>query len=198
MTPSISLCLVSFSGKKKAGKSFAAKILEQQGFTRLSLAGPLKKVCAGLAGMSLERLELVKDERFVVPLKTSKVHVSRELGIDVTGFDFPEFTSIRHMLQYIGTDVIRKVDAGWHVRRFEESLKNFTSIVVDDVRFRNELECIKKWGGTSVYIDTLELDVESHISESSIFKEDTDFVIVNDRSLEFIEEAKSFAGPRTT
>ncbi len=185
--------LVSFSGKKWSGKSFAAKILEQHGFTRLSFASPLKSVCAKLASMSLERLDLVKDEQFVVPLKVSKVEASRELGIDVTGFNFPEFTSPRHMLQYIGTDVVRQFNPAWHIERFIEVYSQTCgNVVVDDVRFPNELECIRSLGGTSVYIESSRRESGVlHVSECSVSLTDFDNVIINDFTLAFVQNLKS-------
>lgn len=66
--------------------------------------------------------------------------------------------SIRSILQFIGTDLIRVVDPDFHVRRtiedikyqsststllhdkFPQYIKNYRYFVVDDVRFKNELE----------------------------------------------------------
>ena len=56
------------------------------------------------------------------------------------------------------------------VRLFEEWLKQqeTTNIIITDVRFKHEVECIKKYGGTIIKINRNTSNDDAHLSETEL------------------------------
>lgn len=114
----------------------------------------------------------------------------------------------RSLLQYIGTDVIRKkspdfwVDFIIQILGFFEDMWDF--VIIPDCRFPNEASKIKESGFNAVCIridraenpETLTAEQQNHISELSVDDIKPDFYIQNDGSVgdlvakinEFIKE----------
>jgi hypothetical protein len=84
-----------------------------------------------------------------------------------------EDTTVRDVLQKIGTELIRKYNPLWHVNKLVENIKNAESnlVVVDDIRFPNEREAVEKLGGQVFFIirPDLTVQVSQHSSETSLF-----------------------------
>ncbi|CAB4138775.1 hypothetical protein UFOVP344_47 [uncultured Caudovirales phage] len=105
--------------------------------------------------------------------------------------------SARELMQTLGTDWGRNmVDENIWVTvaasDIKSMLKDQQSVVIDDIRFPNEVEMIKSLGGQIIYVDRpvnadtwkLEDAVLSHESEGRIRREDCDFYLLNDGTLE--------------
>jgi hypothetical protein len=98
---------------------------------------------------------------------------------------------IRTLLQYWGTNFRRKQDPDYWVKRFAErretSLYANASdrlLVVDDVRFPNEISTIRKLGGPIIWLErTVEGQTTGHASENSIGQGDCDYIIESNRPL---------------
>lgn len=80
--------------------------------------------------------------------------------------------SPRELLQWIGTDVIRKRFPGHWVRLMEHRVRGLQDrvgktalITVDDVRFEDEAELIRKLGGVVVHIVGRKAEVEDHTAD---------------------------------
>jgi hypothetical protein len=92
---------------------------------------------------------------------------------------------VRHMLQFIGTDLIRKYNTDWHVNRIREMIDINKDYVIDDVRFPNEKAMVEELGGDCWFVirTTIE-NVSNHESETSITWNDCwNKVIINDSTL---------------
>lgn len=130
--------LIGFSGKKGSGKSyFADYLVNNKLFIKLSFASPLKEITKILFNLSDED---VKDQ------------IKKEL-IN------PKFNaSPRELMQWLGTDIMREE----FNKRFNYSgsiwidnvkdkvkmlLDNNKDVVIDDVRFQNEVDMIHSLGG---------------------------------------------------
>ncbi len=143
--------MVGLCGKKESGKSAVAEYLMDQGFFEpRPLAGPLKLVARLIFGFSDEQL-YGKDKELVDP----------RLGL-----------SARHVMQQLGTEVVRGIHPLSWIFAWERSLSTVSegaSIVVDDVRFPNEVQAIKDHGGIVLKLEKLGapalLDV--HASENT-------------------------------
>lgn len=130
--------LIGFSGKKGSGKSyFADYLVNNKLFIKLSFASPLKEITKILFNLSDED---VKD-----PIKKESIN--------------PKFNaSPRELMQWLGTDIMREE----FNKRFNYSgsiwidnvkdkvkmlLDNNKDVVIDDVRFQNEVDMIHSLGG---------------------------------------------------
>jgi hypothetical protein len=62
------------------------------------------------------------------------------------------------MLQFIGTDYIRKYNKDWHVNKIREMIDENTNYVIDDVRFPNEKKLIEDLGGDCWFVTRTTLE----------------------------------------
>ena len=89
------------------------------------------------------------------------------------------------MLQFIGTDLIRKYNTDWHVNRIREMIDTNKDYVIDDVRFPNEKALVEELGGDCWFVVRTTLDnISNHESETSIKWNDCwNKIIINDSTL---------------
>ena len=137
--------VVGICGLIGHGKDTAAGFLIEEGFQRISFAGVLKDACANIFGW----------DRILLEGNTSESRSFRE-RIDpwwAKRLDIPDFTP-RYALQYIGTNVFRKnfhpdIWVAACERQIEMAEGN---VVISDCRFFNELDVIKRLGGSTVVV----------------------------------------------
>lgn len=106
--------------------------------------------------------------------------------------DYPE---VRRLLQALGTDVVRVMidDSAWvniarkKITRLLEEGKN---VAVTGIRFSNEREMIRSFGGTLLWVDRKSVysTGDAHISEMSSTIEDFDKVVDNNSTLESLRD----------
>jgi len=96
----------------------------------------------------------------------------------------------RRALQYLGTDVFRKRDPEFWLRKFSDRVQNARCeyVIVDDLRFPNEAERLRELGEAVILrivpfsSNTVELDdsqAARHSSETSVDDIRTDAVFIN-------------------
>ena len=169
------MIVMGLTGKAGAGKSAVADYLvEQYGFTKLSFAGPLKKMLR-----TLDPILEGSDRGFITHL-SDLAHLPEA----VIKTEFPEY---RRLLQVLGTDCIRALDEDFWVRA---AMKQLTDVdgryVFDDVRFPNEAEAVLNGGARRAdaelwYIDRPGHDsgVGSHESEQHAGRMDETWHLTN-------------------
>jgi dephospho-CoA kinase len=144
--------LIGIVGFIGSGKDTVAEEFAKYGCAKDSFAKPLKDVCSAVFGWPREMLEgdTIESRDF---RETPDMFWTRKLGID-------NFTP-RLALQLLGTDVMRD---HFHKDIWLNSLeyrlrakKNSKCIVVSDTRFRNELDLVKKLGGSVIWVQRGEL-----------------------------------------
>ena len=161
--------LIAFTGPIGSGKTTAAKELYALGFMLIRFAGPLKAMlcCLGL----------------------TKAHTDgdlKEVPCDLLGGATP-----RYAMQTLGTEWGRQMIGQnlwtdtWK-RSVERNIK-YCSIVVDDLRFPNELEAVKSFGGKVIMIERGIETNQEHISEQHTLS--PDMIIFNTLSLESFKAA---------
>ena len=153
--------IIGLSGPAGAGKTYAANVLRNVlnenasgGFFNVeSFADPLKAFVLNLAG---EKFPMRKDAQHPV---------------------FPEMT-YREALQRIGTEVMRdSLDKDIWIRSLDVRTEH-QNIIIDDVRFENEVDWIRSKGGIVLRIEPAEGSVvkgqvwRSHESENGNIKAD--------------------------
>lgn len=159
--------IVGLCGPMRCGKTTAAEYLQTgYAFKRRRFAGPLKDMLRSLG---------LTDEEVDGSLK--------EEPCALLGGKTP-----RHAMQTLGTEWGRDlIDSGLWTRAWKKSLPQGFDVVVDDVRFPNEVALIKELGGVVVRIERKGTGiVAGHISEAHALPADA--VIKNDGSIEELHD----------
>lgn len=182
----------SFSGRQLSGKTTLAKILIANGYEKISFADYLKEIVSELYSLPIENFystELKQCDLSNQLLWDNKSadKLSKMTGLDDLFNGSPKnLVSIREALQYIGTDILRKADPFFHVKSIRRKIKPGGKYVLDDVRFKNELQALKAFNSVNCFVlRPQNFDhYSNHQSEVDLKSYDFDNVIVNDGSLE--------------
>ncbi|RTK93307.1 MAG: hypothetical protein EKK64_10380 [Neisseriaceae bacterium] len=179
--------IFGISGRKNTGKTTLSERLIERGFKRASFATPLKEYVAKLFNWEIGSLytqqgkeELLDNPVFWNKQICDKLEDLAQINLNFT--DEVKFCTRRDALQYIGTDVLRDADPEFHVKKFAEKFID-GDYVVDDVRFLNEVDTLKKMNGVCVHIiRPYNWVYSNHDSEISVSRKDVDYVVLNDSS----------------
>jgi len=205
----MSKTIIGFAGRKRAGKTCLSKYLtEKYNGTIVTVADALKHLCCDLCGFKdVEELNFYKDK--CTSWSFNKVKEAPQWAKIICEQVFGEYTdeqyseivellngiytyNVRELLQFIGTDIIRKYKPNWHVEKMVEAINNAPTdlVCVDDVRFPNERNAIEDLGGTVFFIirPDLSVDVSNHESEISLEWQDFNSkrVILNMFDLDYL------------
>lgn len=185
--------IIAFAGRCRAGKSELARVCEKYGYEKLYFALPLKQLCADLMDTTIDELNQAKADRTEINITIGKdmcTIISEETNIP---FDVVYekcngvvIKDVRHLLQFIGTDIIREYNQDWHVNRIQEMIRDDVDYVFDDVRFPNEKKMIEDLGGDCWFVVRPQIDnVSNHESETSIkFQDCFNKIIINNSTLD--------------
>jgi len=198
--------LYGVAGKKQCGKNtlcdFASELLYPQNIiaTNLALADPLKQFCLDYLGVSRKNLSGSDFE------KNQWVNTWKMFTKDIRDKwqkNEQDNISAREVMQVVGTEIFRHSfgEDFWtnllylRIQKIKKSNDN-TVIFVTDVRFPNEIEAIKKWGGKviKIYRNIKREETITHDSEMSldnISDEEYDYVIQggSNRSMKQLKDA---------
>lgn len=184
--------VIGFAGRCRSGKTVLSEVCEKYGYQHLSFALPLKQLCADILDISIDELNRAKNENIPIEITIGKdvceilsEETNIPIGKTIEICDGKYLHTVRDMLQFIGTDYIRKYNSDWHVNRIREMIKDNVNYVIDDVRFPNEKRMIEELGGDCWFVTRTTLNnVSNHESETSItWKDCMNKVIVNNSTL---------------
>lgn len=163
--------LVGICGLKWNGKTTSAQYLAgRYGFMHTKFAAPLKDMIRTMlrsAGLDDETVE----RKIEGDLK--------ELPCEILGGHTPV-----HAMQTLGTEWGRNCISPtlwgdlWEARA-QWYIDNGCSVVVDDVRFENEYQRVKRMGGYIVHLVGRSSVVNGHVSEDLSWLVDPDFIVEN-------------------
>jgi hypothetical protein len=201
--------ILTFSGRMRSGKDMLCHAMETAyGAKTFSLATHLKQLCCNVLDIELPmlspwdrtKLDMWKNNRGVLIEEGLELcEQSIKVISDYTRFGFEPvkqicsgtfFRSVRELLQMVGTDVIRSIDASWHIKKTLQDIRSLPEksiACVDDIRFPNELEAFRKSGAETFFIiRTNAENISSHLSENSLshINFPDDMVVINNGSLE--------------
>jgi len=171
----VALC----SNGPQAGKSTAANVLiREKGFVRVKFADVLKR----MAGVFLE------------PFADTDEHVDRMLEGALKEEPIPRLNGSvtpRHVMVTLGTQWGRNLidPSVWvlaTVNKVKSLLANGKSVVIDDMRFPNELAAVRTLGGKVLFIDRPGFS-QHGTCEGLISRVDADWSIANISSKEDFE-----------
>ena len=182
--------IIGFGGRIGSGKSELAKICQDAGFEKLYFALPLKQLVADLIKVKLEEINdlknVGKDYKFG---KLDYLFLGKETHIPYETIEKEmspiKFKTVRQLLQFIGTDLIRKYNVNWHVNKVKAMIDKDKNYVIDDIRFPNELNLIMELGGETWFIIRPKIDnVSNHESETALtWRDFGNKIIINDAGL---------------
>jgi hypothetical protein len=158
--------IIGFSGKALSGKDTSADfILEEFRFDeKVGFASNLKAAVIEIFNLSVNDVydQNLKGRLLEEPVITNSSHAQKILdwmrrthktgSINLERFTSKTLTSPRDILQFVGTDVMRSICYTYHTDIIESKLTTGKKIVICDVRFHNEIDLIKRYGGFVVRI----------------------------------------------
>lgn len=190
--------IIGISGRRLSGKTFASNFLVAKGYKKFTFATFLKESVSKILDVPLEVFyaENTKDTPFDTPYLWDRQ--SHEQLCDMAGdeieFQGPrKLFSLRNAMEFVGTDILRRHDVDFHIKKTVASLLAHNgNAVIDDMRFPNELLCLKKIGAKSVYLmRPSNMDFSNNIVESSLKYDISSFdhILINSREKEFLAES---------
>ena len=179
------MSIIAFAGRKQSGKStlctqvvnfiYDLEQLEDQAII-YNFADPLKNLCMDILGLSFDQCYGTDDK------KNELVNCYKD-GNQMTA---------RQVLQTVGTEFFRSIQhnvwADATIRRIQQD--NPLVALIGDCRFPNEVEAVKKAGGTVIKL-TRNLYNSDHASETALDPKNYDqsnFDFVVDNQYMTIEE----------
>jgi hypothetical protein len=184
------MIIIGLGYKKGSGKDFCADYLvRKHGFRKIAFANPLKEACRSIFSFNDEQLYGSQKE---------------------TECPYWRFTP-RWALQVIGTDLFRDTFGDMLVqkgfcseeeaqqiwirclqREIQLTKPNYKGVVISDVRFENEAQAIRSWGGTTINIVRPSSgDFKTHASEVELDGKtevwDHQFNNIGDKYIEFFD-----------
>lgn len=193
--------ILGLCGRKFHGKDTFASILTKADtdFKSYSFARRLKDICKTVYGLNEAQVSDHAGKEMLLPqpieLDSKLDLLGREVGFSMSPHGLVANTP-RQVLQFVGTDYIRSQDPGYWVRSVLNQLTNAglrddakIKAVITDVRFPNECDAIRSWGGKVLKIMRLSEELKGpstpeHASEQLDFKPDyTLAVCENDMAL---------------
>lgn len=190
--------IIGFAGRMRSGKTILANAISQDyNGSVVTIASSLKnlvleafpRICS-----SMEELNRLKNS--CIPINYVITDLDVKLLSKLTNINIEDvkhecqikecWLDVRDMLQFIGTNIIRKYNPNWHVERLIENINRCNSdvVLVDDVRFPNEREAIERVGGDVFFIIRTQSRIfTNHSAETSLKWQDFNpkNVIINNR-----------------
>lgn len=181
--------LIALAGRKGGGKSTLSNYLVQnENFEKISFADYLKQLISDIFEIESKYLydQSLKESkciRLYTDLNFYK-KISEYIKEDITYLyqDSIHIETPRHLLQFVGTDILRAHDIDFHVKKTILKIKKNinTNFVCDDLRFQNELSGLRSVNVEEYFvIRPGNWNISNHSSETSIKWYDVKNVIVN-------------------
>ena len=133
-------------------------------------------------------------------LITHQADLLKHIARDMFGWDGQKDEKGRHLLQNLGTDIIRKNDPDFWVdhlvRTFSVLDGTWDVVLIPDTRFPNEIEKFKEAGFEVFYVRVVRPNFQSplteeqqkHLSEIALDDYPADITITNDSDYESLSE----------
>ena len=196
--------IIAFAGRKQSGKSELASVCIEnfENVSVFSFGNALKNLCAELLNITYDELNEIKNipNKFSIAPDIRWIRIiNKRTNIDEKSIretiNGTTFTSVRMMLQIIGTNLIRKFEPNWHVDTLINEIKEYQStdkiIIVDDCRFPNEKKALEELGADVYFIlRPTNMNVSNHDSETGLkwYDFDYDKIIINDMEINKLRE----------
>lgn len=216
------MIIVGISGKAQSGKNLATDTIcsvcdsKHIDFLEMAFADKLKEIVRDCFGVSEKLLwGSGKDKESLTHIEWDNVLVNPAYKLEYLKSKIIKnykYLTARELLQYIGTDIFRKIDSlAWvrpvesYIQTIKEDEEKYSSrssfveqtvIVITDVRFISECDMIKKFGGEIWRVCRGKLEKDSHASETELDKYDGFNTIIdnNGSKKQYVEKIKQLFG----
>jgi len=179
--------IIGLLGKNRVGKdTFAEYLINNYGFVRYAFADPIKEIARILFNFTQDQLYGNQKEEIDDRWGISPRQFFQKFGTEVMQYDI-----YNHLPGLKGKVAPREmwvvIFSRWYQRQLQDNPN--LKVVISDVRFFHELNCIKKLGGTIIKIIKPDREQESEIHLSEIETQRItdsliDIQIINDTSIE--------------
>ncbi|MCG3175436.1 MAG: hypothetical protein MOGMAGMI_00365 [Candidatus Omnitrophica bacterium] len=209
----MSIKVLGFIGKKSSGKNTAFDLLKGRNIPlqEFSFAGKLKKVCSHVFNIPLEYFlnESLKEQELDIGVDINQAilaelalsygipfsEIKYKLGVEHTDkfvINKAPLKTPRQILQFVGTDVLRKYDPLIHIKALLDTLPANEIIGVTDIRFPNEFTFLLNTYGKDfipIYMERPTGSKDIHSSETSFETlKEYSLVIHNNGTIRQLEE----------
>jgi hypothetical protein len=169
--------IISFSARKMSGKTLCCTVLEKYDYVPINFADALKGLCCELLKIPIVILneqkelsqQIILDEtHYIIIANTTSISLEKVVAV----INNRTFFSIRELLQFIGTNLIREFNPRWHINQLETKILTnpTTKFSVSDARFINEIDCIRMLGGETWFIIKPDnTAISNHSSETEVY-----------------------------
>lgn len=180
--------IIAFAGSKQSGKTSSCEFV-QKVFSRqvkknsaiYNFADPLKQMCIDILGLTKDQCYGSDDHK-------------NEL-VNCLWPDTNEKMTAREVMQYVGTDIFRKMQhnvwADATIRRIKN--ENLPLALIADCRFPNEVQAIKNAGGIVIKLNRNKYH-STHASEtalnSDVYSQSNFDLVINNNDIS--EEEKNY------
>ena len=162
--------IIGLHGAKQSGKDsffeIAKPLIRGRDVRKIAFADPIKQEISfifqlqdELAYDNFKTNDIILPSGQIVPGR----HVVREIGMLMRSYDSTQF------VEYVKESIMSEPDVIWFIT---------------DVRFRNEIEMLRRLGGVLVKIVRPSATYDGHVSEQEIEDSYCDYVINNDSSFD--------------
>lgn len=162
-------------------------------------------VISGKAGAGKDTLAgILRDQLIALDQRVLITHYADLLKFMCKSFfnwDGQKDEAGRHLIQYVGTDVVRKQDENYWVDFIISVLRLFKNewdhVIIPDCRFPNEIDRLKEEGFETVHIRIVRPGMESqltseqqmHASETALDGVEADYTVWNVGCLDALRES---------
>lgn len=178
--------IIGISGRAESGKDTVADHLVEVGLVdkKYMFATYLKQMCHDMFNIPTNDLYNGKNK-----LTNVKITKLVEFLIPELYDRIGEYLTVREVLQYFGTNVVRTFFPDCWVNAAFNCIKDDGTIIISDVRFLNEVRAIQNTGGIVIRLTRCVTDM-THESEI-LLDEFNGFDIVYDNATESVEQTLS-------
>lgn len=168
--------IIGLAGRAGSGKDTIADFLISDGIVsrKQPFAKALKDCCGLFFGIPRYDLYHAKNNKTNITVTSEIVELIPSLDMRIG-----DTLSVREVLQYFGTNIMRKFYSNIWIDATMNTIDSMDNIVISDVRFPNEAESIKKNNGIIIRLTRNPYNME-HESETIMDNyDDYDYVVDN-------------------
>lgn len=186
--------IISISGRKSSGKTTITNTLIKHGYIKISFADKLKQYLSIIYDIHIENFYngVEKESILKSPLIWNKE--TTDILNKITNENVPyyrdyEFNTLRDAMQIVGTNILRRYDSNFHIKKTISDIDPTKNYCCDDTRFISERKALEDLGAVSIFIMRPTYQKYSnHESEINLNWAMFDKVIVNDKSEDIIRQ----------
>lgn len=174
--------IVALTGKKRSGKTTAARVFQEFMYSKHSLAEGIKKAAKSIFLLTDEQLYGNEKEVKIPYLNTTPRKLMQVIGTELFQYDIYKY--IPELEEAVPK---RELWVRMFQRKYQLYKKEFRTepkVVIDDLRFKHEEKVLREMGAVIVKIVRPQIThTDTHPSETEIEEIREDHTIINDSSI---------------